>query len=148
MRRLDNIAGAVGRRTLGLVLYPIDLTAFVLRAFRDARHPARRYNRAAASSLLAQIIFTGVDALPTITLIGTAVGLGMVSQLIALMHMFGSTREMVAVLSQVVVLELGPLLTAVLIISRSSSAIAVELGHMRLNKEVEGLRLLGVNTND
>ncbi|MGE0081310.1 MAG: MlaE family ABC transporter permease, partial [Thiohalomonadaceae bacterium] len=34
------------------------------------------------------------------------------------------------------------------IISRSSSAIAVELGHMRLNKEVEGLRLLGVNTND
>jgi phospholipid/cholesterol/gamma-HCH transport system permease protein len=146
--RFDTLTGAIGRRTLALVLYPVDLTAFILRAFGDSRRHTRRYNRAAVNTLVSQIIFTGVDALPTITLIGVAVGLGLVSQLIALMHMFGSMREMVAVLAQVVALEMGPLLTAILIIGRSSSAIAVELGHMRLNKEVEGLWLLGVNTND
>ena len=145
--RIDAITGAVGRRTLGLILYPVDLAAFILRTFRDWRQHTRRYNRAAASSLVAQLIFTGVDALPTIALIGVAVGFGLVAQLISLMDMFGGAREVVVVLSQIVALEMGPLLTAILIIGRSSSAIAVELGYMKLNKEVEGLWLLGVNTN-
>jgi phospholipid/cholesterol/gamma-HCH transport system permease protein len=146
--RIDTVIGAVGRRAIAVALYPVDLTAFVIQAVRDWRYHGRLLNRAAFSSLVAQIIFTGIDALPMITLIGVAVGLGLVSQLISVMHVFGSTHDMVNVLSQVVVLELGPLLTAILIIGRSASAIAVDLGNMKLNKEVEGLWMLGVNTND
>jgi phospholipid/cholesterol/gamma-HCH transport system permease protein len=44
-----------------------------------------------------------------------------------------------------VVRELGPLFTAILVISRSSSAIATELAAMRVNREMEFLRGLGIS---
>ena len=45
----------------------------------------------------------------------------------------------------IILRELGPLLTAVLVIGRSSTAIAAELGAMQLNGEVDALAAHGVN---
>jgi phospholipid/cholesterol/gamma-HCH transport system permease protein len=146
--KLYSITGAIGRRTIGLASYSVDLATFLVHAVHDLLHHGPRFNRAALGSLVSQIIFTGVDALPSITLIGAAVGVGMVSHLISLMGVFGSTSDMVSVLSEVVALEMAPLLTAIVIIGRSASAIAVDLGNMKLHKEVEWLWFLGVNTND
>ena len=53
---------------------------------------------------------------------------------------------MVALISDIVAIELGSLLTAILLITRSGSAITVDLGQMHLRREIEGLELLGINT--
>ena len=45
----------------------------------------------------------------------------------------------------VVVRELGPLLTSLIVIARSGTAVASELGSMRVNKEVDALKSMGIN---
>lgn len=145
--RIDTLSGMVGRQALRLPNYLIDLTVFVIRALRDWRQASKLLNRATYSSLVGQVIFGGVDALPAITLLALASGLGIVSQLIITVQVFGETADVVNVLTQVVALELGSLLTAIVLIGRSGSAIAVDLANMKLNREIEGLELLGINVN-
>ncbi len=144
---LTSITGMLGRRVIGAALYMVDLTVFTYQALRDWSRRGSLFDRATFGSLITQLIFTGVDALFAITFLGIAVGLSITSQFILMVEVFGSTEDVVNVLSQVVALELGSLLTAIVLIGRSGSAIAVDLGNMKLNGEVEGLGLLGININ-
>ena len=92
-----------------------------------------------------QIRFTGLDALWLIA--GTALLLGAVTLIQAFSQLSGLGAEnYIGVLMVLIILrELGPLLTAVLIIGRSSTAIAAELGSMQLNGEVDALAAHGIN---
>jgi len=139
--------GMVGRQALRLPHYLLDLTTFILQALRDWRHQSHLINRATYRSLVGQMIFSGVDALPAITLLALASGLSITSQLITTVQVFGTTADVINLLTQIVALEFGSLLTAIILIGRSGSAIAVDLANMKLNKEIEGLELLGVNVN-
>ena len=92
-----------------------------------------------------QIRFTGLDALWLVS--GTALLLGAVTLIQAFSQLSGLGAEnYIGVLMVLIILrELGPLLTAVLVIGRSSTAIAAELGAMQLNGEVDALAVHGVN---
>lgn len=147
LSRLYLLSGMVGRQVLRLPNYLIDLTVFIIRALHDWRMASKLLNRATYSSLVGQLIFSGVDALPAITLLSLASGLGIVSQLIITVQVFGEAGDVITVLTQVVALELGSLLTAIVLIGRSGSAITIDLANMKLNKEIEGLELLGINVN-
>jgi phospholipid/cholesterol/gamma-HCH transport system permease protein len=146
--RLDRMFGWTGRRSLALGAYILDLTTIKFRAFMDWGGNARVFNRATLQTLIGQLIFTGVDALPVITLLALAVGLSITSQILALGQALGSEGDMAALLSNIVGVELSSLLTAIVLIGRSGSAIAVDLGSMKLRREVEGLEMLGINVNE
>ena len=146
--RFGGMLGWTGRRTLSAGAYLLDLTTFVLRAFRDWGRHARILNRATLQTLVGQIIFTGVDALPVVTFLGLAVGLSITSQMLKLAQALGSESDVAALLTNIVGTELSSLLTAIVLIGRSGSAIAVDLGSMNLRREVEGLELLGINVNE
>lgn len=92
-----------------------------------------------------QIRFTGMDAAGLVA--GTALLLGAVTLIQAFSQLSGLGAEnYIGVLMVLIVLrELGPLLTAVLVIGRSATAIAAELGAMQLNGEVDALAVHGVN---
>lgn len=146
--RLGGIAGWTGRRVLGVGGYILELTLFVLRAFREWAERGRVFNRATLQTLYGQVIFTGVDALPVITFLGLAVGLSITSQMLKLAQALGSESDVAALLTNIVGTELSSLLTAIVLIGRSGSAIAVDLGSMKLRGEVEALQLLGINVNE
>jgi phospholipid/cholesterol/gamma-HCH transport system permease protein len=92
-----------------------------------------------------QIRFTGLDALWLVC--GTALLLGAVTLIQAFSQLSGLGAEnyIGALMVLIILRELGPLLTAVLVIGRSSTAIAAELGAMQLNGEVDALAIHGVN---
>ena len=92
-----------------------------------------------------QIRFTGLDALWLVS--GTALLLGAVTLIQAFSQLSGLGAEnYIGILMVLIILrELGPLLTAVLVIGRSSTAIAAELGAMQLNGEVDALAIHGIN---
>lgn len=92
-----------------------------------------------------QIRFTGLDALWLVG--GTALLLGAVTLIQAFSQLSGLGAEnyIGALMVLIVLRELGPLLTAVLIIGRSSTAIAAEMGTMQLNGEVDALAVHGIN---
>lgn len=144
----SRFSGMVGRHTINGLLYVVDVTVFIVEAMRGWRQRGGLFNRAGRQSVVTQIIFSGIDALPTITILSIAVGVSVTAQLIYLLQPFATENEITHVLTRVIALELGSLLTAFIVIGRSGSAIAVDLGNMTLNREVEGLELLGVDVNN
>ena len=92
-----------------------------------------------------QVRFTGLDALWLVS--GTALLLGAVTLIQAFSQLSGLGAEnyLGALMVLIILRELGPLLTAVLVIGRSATAIAAELGAMQLNGEVDALAAHGVN---
>lgn len=100
-------------------------------------------NRPVRSVLLKQIYFTGFESVGLILIVAMAIGTVIITQIIGLV---GSGNEVLIgkVLIWTVVRELGPLLTALIVIARSGAAIATELGTMQVGGEVETLEILGI----
>ena len=95
--------------------------------------------------LIRQILFTGFEALSLITLIGLSIGAIIIIQGISLLQNFGQSDLVYTILIMVITKELGPIITAFIIIARSGTAISTELGNMVVSHEVEALYSMGVN---
>lgn len=148
LQHMDMIFGWTGRRCITATSYVIDLTAFIRHSVAGWWQWRRTFNRATHRSLVRQIIFTGVDALPVVTLLALALGIVFTGQLIHLTSDFTAQADIIGTLSLLITYEIGPLLTSMILIARSASAIAVDLGNMKQHGEIEALELLGININD
>jgi phospholipid/cholesterol/gamma-HCH transport system permease protein len=92
----------------------------------------------------AQVYFTGVQSIPFASLLALLVAMVVVVQA----RFAGAATEggpLGRLLVIVVVRELGPLAVATVVIARSCSAIAAELGAMRVSGEVDALAGMGVD---
>ncbi len=92
-----------------------------------------------------QVLFTGFEALKIINIIGLTIGAVIIIQGITLLENFGQTTIGYKILIMVITKELGPLLTAFIVLSRSGTSISTELGNMVVNHEVEALVSFGIN---
>ena len=97
------------------------------------------------SVISAQIYFTGWQALPIISVLALASGAVVILQSFSNLSMLGGTEMIGNLLIVLVVRELGPLMTALVVIARSGTAVASEVGNMRANREIEALESMGIN---
>jgi len=144
----NTLTGWPGRQLIRQVLYVINLVTFSTLALRDWFSKNRIFNSRSYSTTVAQIIFTGVDALPTISFLGLATGFIFTFRLISITNSLGGTEDIIDLLITIICLSVGPFLAAVIIISRTGSAIVVDLGNMKLHGEIEALENMGININD
>ena len=139
MNFLERTGGRVVEQWRGTVY----LTAMVAAAARMAVQ--RRYwPRTVRNVLARQIYFTGVEALPFVGMIALLVGVAVVVQAQVWLNKVGQSGLIGPLLVAVIIRELGPLLTAFVVIGRSGTAIASELATMRVNREVEVLDAQGL----
>lgn len=93
--------------------------------------------------MMTQVLFTGVQALSLVSIIGLLIGASIIIQTNMMVPADG---ELIGrVLVAVVLRELAPLITAIVVAGRSGTAIATELGNMKVNSEVLALSSLGVD---
>jgi phospholipid/cholesterol/gamma-HCH transport system permease protein len=144
----NTITGWPGRKLIHYLLYVINLVTFSSLALRDWFRKNKLFNSRSYSTIAAQIIFTGIDALPTITFLGLATGFIFTYRLISITNSLGSTDDIINLLITVICLSAGPFIAAIILISRTVSAIVVDLGNMKLHGEIEALENLGININD
>ncbi|MFA6597166.1 MAG: ABC transporter permease [Ignavibacteriaceae bacterium] len=95
--------------------------------------------------LIRQILFTGFEALGLISFVAIAVGGIIILEGSAILPNFGQSKLLYTILVIIILRELGGLLTAFIIIARSGSAIATELGNMVVHQEVESLVSFGIS---
>ncbi|NOR81465.1 MAG: ABC transporter permease [Methyloprofundus sp.] len=143
-----NFFGWVGRFCIDLLFYIIDLSYFLARSLAIWQAHRHIFNRAVYSSLIGQIIITGVDALVMISFLAILVGIGVTSQLIYIMQAITGASHLTEILARLVISELGPIITAVILVGRSCSAIAVDLGNLKVHGEIEPLEYQGINVDD
>ncbi len=83
--------------------------------------------------------------LPMITFLGVALGFVVIGQTVAMLSRVGATNYAGTVMVTVVVRELGPIVTALVVLARVGTAIVIELGTARAQGEVEALEALGID---
>lgn len=95
--------------------------------------------------LSAQIYFTGYQALPLISTLALGTGGILFLQGMGNLTLLGGTEMIGSFMVLVLVREAAPLLTALVVIARSGTAVASEIGNMRANREIEALESMGIN---
>ena len=94
---------------------------------------------------LNQVKFTGTKAFPLLSIIALTIGASTIIQAFNFLPKFGANDFMGNLLKLVIVREVGPLITAIVILTRSGSAIATELATQKLHGEIESIELMGIN---
>jgi phospholipid/cholesterol/gamma-HCH transport system permease protein len=92
-----------------------------------------------------QIRIIGADSLFLILLIGTFTGMVLGLQGYNTLRRFGSEGALGTVVALVLVRELGPVLTALMIAARAGSAMAAELGSMQSTEQIDALTVMAIN---
>lgn len=133
---------AVGGAVLDSAAYAVRISAIIgyaLHALTVARGRMRPVVRAV---LYRQILFTGVQAIPF-----TALLAGLVAMILVVQARLGGGEGGVVgrLLVVAIVRELGPLVVGTIVVARSCSAIAAELGNMRVGREIDTLVAMGVD---
>ncbi len=96
-------------------------------------------------SAVEQMVRIGYDSVPIVCTISFFVGLIMAMQSAYQLERFGATIFVANLVAVSITRELGPLLTAIIIAGRSGSAIAAEIGTMKVAEELDALRTMGFN---
>lgn len=87
----------------------------------------------------------GVSSLPVIALTGTFIGMVLAVQSYAQFKQMGLETRLGAVINMTLVRELGPVLAATMLAGRVGSAMAAELGTMRVTEQIDALSSMGAN---
>lgn len=89
-----------------------------------------------------QAMAVGVKAIPITSLISFLFGLIMALQMAHELAHFGMVQKVADVVVIGTLRELGPLITAIVVIGRSGSAFAAEIGTKKVTEEVDALRTM------
>ena len=133
----------IGRRAIASLSEMWALFGTLKDALASDLSPGVAAKRLVHGIMLTQVMFTGVQALSLVSAIGELIGASIIIQTNMMMPADG---ELIGrVLVAVVLRELAPLITAIFVAGRSGTAIATELGNMKVNSEVLALSSLGID---
>ena len=130
-------------KLINLIVFIYDLSEMIVLAFRDAASTLRRGIRPVLSVYLRQVYFTGLEAVRILLVTSLIIGTVVITQIISIAGA-GSETLTGKVMVWIVVREIAPLLTAIVVIARSGTAIAAELSQMKIGGEIEYLESLGI----
>lgn len=143
---LQNTAGYIGRKALGLWASITDFVLFlhsIIASFSSFRYLRIRSITGIAIN---QARFTGIHALPFVVIVALIIGATVLIQAMTKLPNFGVEDFIGDILVVIIARELGPLITAFLVIGRSGSAIAAEIATQMQNREITSLEIMGIDT--
>ncbi|MCP4676481.1 MAG: ABC transporter permease [Deltaproteobacteria bacterium] len=141
MRWIDRIGAAL----VGLfryVFYIIGLFYLSLKVVWTDRDLGQRDF---VRQVMLQIYYTGVQATGPVVALGLTVGVFAIVEGVGGIGSLSGADSLGRMITVVVLREIGPLLTGVVIIVRSVTAISAELGVMRVQREIEALEVMGIS---
>jgi phospholipid/cholesterol/gamma-HCH transport system permease protein len=94
---------------------------------------------------VSQAMQAGVGALPILSLITFFIGLILALQSAYELRKFGALNFVASAVAISMTRELGPLITAIVVIGRSGSAFAAEIGTMKVTEEIDALETMAID---
>lgn len=95
--------------------------------------------------VVAQMVITGLQAIPIVAVLALVIGLMLAIQGVHTLRAFGAESQVVIGIALAVTREFAPLITGILVAGRTGSALAAQVGSMRISQEIDALRVLGVH---
>lgn len=97
------------------------------------------------SKIIDQVHFIGMKSVFVVSLTGAFTGMVLGLQGYYTLVQFGSEGALGAAVALSLIRELGPVLTAIMITGRAGSAIAAEIGIMRISEQIDALQTMDIN---
>ena len=133
-------AGSLGSVVLGALQELGGITLFFLQGVISIfRYPFQ------TDKIAQQTFFIGARSVFLIALVGLFTGMVLGLQGYYSLAKFGSESVLGGVVALSLIRELGPVLTAIMIVARAGSAMSAELGIMRITEQIDALFTMGVD---
>lgn len=136
-----SLANKIGKKTLNAVNFAGGITIFAAQGIFHIFTNTRIFSRT-----LRQLYVIGWQSLFVICLIGIFCGMVLGLQGYYTLVQFGSTGLLGSAVSLSLIRELGPTLTAIMLTGRAGSAIAAEIGVMRITDQIDALDVMDINS--
>lgn len=95
--------------------------------------------------LWAQLVHAGVNSLPLVVVVGLFTGAIMSGQAALQFKDFGAVDLMGGQVTRILVREVGPVITALVLAGRLGASYSAEIGAMKLTEQVDALRSLSIS---
>jgi phospholipid/cholesterol/gamma-HCH transport system permease protein len=95
--------------------------------------------------LLRQIHFIGVGSLAVIFFTAASTGMVLGLQGYYSLHKFGAEGMLGSAVALTLIMELGPVLTALMVAGRAGSAMCAEIGIMRISEQIDALDCMAID---
>ncbi len=149
MERVGRIAssavGMAGRRFLARGGEFLDQFGLLWRVLATLVRTRGRGRRIIRQTTIEQVYFTGVQALPVVSFMALLLGVLVIVESTERLSEVGLEEALGRVMVVMIIRELGPIMTALLVIMRSGVSIAVKLGYMSALRELEAIEMQGVD---
>jgi phospholipid/cholesterol/gamma-HCH transport system permease protein len=142
---MNSLFALIGRRLIALVEFVGGISKlFYTSTYWTVIGPFRG-KKLRWRAALRQMVVVGFDAVPIVSLISLFIGVIIALQGAYALQRFGALNYVVDMVAVTMTRELGPLLTAIIVIGRSGSSFAAEIGTMKVGEEVDALQTMGLN---
>lgn len=135
------LAGIVGRQTLAYINHLLNLLAFAVKLFRTMGSAPLRGRAVVKWGIVEQIYFTAVQALFLVVPLSLLLG----SMILMQFARFAAQIDLGKVVVILIIREVGPIVTAMLVILRSATAVTIEISYMNVQNEIESLEMAGID---
>ena len=137
---LKTPVAALGREVIDFVRYLGRLFLFFVRGFVLIFQPPIQFYK-----IRQQIYFIGMKSVFVISLTAGFTGMVLGLQGYYALVKYGSTAALGSAVALSLVREMGPVLTAIMVIARGGSAMAAEIGIMRISEQIDALKTMDIN---
>ena len=138
---MNQIAGYIGRNAIDFANHVINMFAFVCRMSLLFFHRPTEGREVMRRNIVDQIFFTAVQPLPIIIVIALIMG----STFIVQASRFTGQYDLGRVMVLLIVRELGPVITAILVTLKSATAVTVHISYMNVLKEIDAIEMVGID---
>jgi phospholipid/cholesterol/gamma-HCH transport system permease protein len=134
----------VFRPILGPVLYWLDnigeVVSLTLKTLLWMVRPPFRFSR-----MFAAMDFIGVQSIFIVALTGTFSGMVLALQMTYALRTFSAEGQVGGIVAVSLTREIAPVFAAIMVTARAGSAMAAELGNMRVTEQIDAITTMGVS---
>ncbi|HET8700298.1 MAG TPA: ABC transporter permease [Nitrococcus sp.] len=137
---LEQLGRSVADEGRGIVEY----LAFVGELALDSLPRVLRPHSLRWHEIAVELERAGVTAIPITGLLAFLIGIVMAYQSGDTLQRYGASIFLVDLLGIIILREMGPLMTSVIVAGRTGAAYTAQIGTMRLTEEIDALRTMGI----
>jgi phospholipid/cholesterol/gamma-HCH transport system permease protein len=134
----------IGEATINGLAYVGGLTRLTFGAARAVFVDPFHGKKLRLSRAFHQAMAVGIGAVPIVSLIAFFVGMIFALQSAYQLRKLGALQFVADAVAIAITRELGPLMTAIMVIGRSGSSFAAEIGTMKVNEEIDALETMAL----
>lgn len=125
----------------GLIVMVGDLANKLFLAFAQ-------WKRFQFPSIVSNISSTGIQALPILALLSFLIGVVLAYQMGLQLETYGASGFIAYLCGMAIFREFAPLITAIIVAGRTSSAFTAQIGSMKINQEIDALKTMGLSPTE